>query len=120
MPSLIGFVSLAGIVVNDSILLVLFLKKERAEGKPNMVSARNASRLRFRAIMLTSMTTMFGLLPLTLERSTQAQVLIPVAISIVFGLLTSTVLVLIVVPCAYIIMCDLGWIRSADESKMLH
>ena len=120
MPSLIGFVSLAGIVVNDSILLVLFLKKERAQGKPNHESARNASRLRFRAIMLTSMTTMVGLLPLTLERSTQAQVLIPVAISIVFGLLTSTVLVLIVVPCAYLILCDLRLIRPHDESKMLH
>ena len=120
MPSLIGFVSLAGIVVNDSILLVLFLKKERIQGKPNHESARNASRLRFRAIMLTSMTTMVGLLPLTLERSTQAQVLIPVAISIVFGLLTSTILVLIVVPCAYLILCDFGLIRSNDESKMLH
>ena len=120
MPSLIGFVSLAGIVVNDSILLVLFLKQERAAGKANHESARNASRLRFRAIMLTSMTTMFGLLPLTLERSTQAQVLIPVAISIVFGLLTSTILVLIVVPCAYMVLCDFGLIRSDDESPMLH
>ena len=119
MPSLIGFVSLAGIVVNDSILLVMFLKKERAAGKPNHESARNASRLRFRAIMLTSMTTMVGLLPLTLERSTQAQVLIPTAISIVFGLLTSTVLVLIVVPCVYIILCDLGLIRAVDDENGL-
>ena len=114
MPSLIGFVSLAGIVVNDSILLVLFLKKERAAGKPDQESARNASRLRFRAIMLTSMTTMVGLLPLTLERSTQAQVLIPTAISIVFGLLTSTVLVLIVIPCVYTIMCDLNLVAHPD------
>ena len=120
MPSLIGFVSLAGIVVNDSILLVLFLKKERAQGKPNHESARNASRLRFRAIMLTSMTTMVGLLPLTLERSTQAQVLIPVAISIVFGLLTSTILVLVVIPCAYMILCDFNLIRSEEDSSMLH
>ena len=120
MPSLIGFVSLAGIVVNDSILLVLFLKLERAEGKPNHESARNASRLRFRAIMLTSMTTMVGLLPLTLERSTQAQVLIPVAISIVFGLLTSTILVLIVVPCVYIILCDFKLVRPNEDSSMLH
>ena len=71
--------------------------------------------LRFRAIMLTSMTTMVGLLPLTLERSTQAQVLIPVAISIVFGLLTSTILVLIIIPCAYVILCDLGLVRSEDK-----
>ena len=70
--------------------------------------------------MLTSMTTMVGLLPLTLERSTQAQVLIPVAISIVFGLLTSTILVLVVIPCAYMILCDFGLIRSEEESSMLH
>ncbi|TWU43163.1 Toluene efflux pump membrane transporter TtgB [Novipirellula aureliae] len=115
MPSLIGFVSLAGIVVNDSILLVLFLKKERSEGKPSHDSARNASRLRFRAIMLTSLTTMVGLLPLTLEKSTQAQVLIPTAVSIVFGLMSSTVLVLIVIPCIYVVLCDLGMIKSDDH-----
>ncbi|MBB3207774.1 multidrug efflux pump subunit AcrB [Rhodopirellula rubra] len=115
MPSLIGFVSLAGIVVNDSILLVQFLKKERSEGKPSYESARNASRLRFRAIMLTSMTTMVGLLPLTLERSTQAQVLIPTAVSIVFGLFASTILVLIVVPCLYVVLCDFGWIKPDDH-----
>ncbi|MCM2370442.1 efflux RND transporter permease subunit [Aporhodopirellula aestuarii] len=115
MPSLIGFVSLAGIVVNDSILLVLFLKQERAEGKPSHESARSASRLRFRAIMLTSMTTMVGLLPLTLEKSTQAQVLIPTAVSIVFGLFASTILVLIVVPCLYVVLCDLGWIQRDDH-----
>ena len=119
MPSLIGFVSLAGIVVNDSILLVLFLKKERAEGKPNQDSARSASRLRFRAIMLTSITTMVGLLPLTLERSTQAQVLIPTAVSIVFGLLSSTILVLIIIPCLYVVLCDLGWIRAVDAEPKL-
>ena len=115
MPSLIGFVSLAGIVVNDSILLVLFLKQERSEGKPSHESARSASRLRFRAIMLTSITTMVGLLPLTLERSTQAQVLIPTAVSIVFGLLSSTILVLIIIPCLYVVLCDLGWIKSDDH-----
>ncbi|QEG24677.1 efflux RND transporter permease subunit [Mariniblastus fucicola] len=115
MPSLIGFVSLAGIVVNDSILLVLFLKKARAEGKPYEESARSASRLRFRAIMLTSITTMAGLLPLTLEKSTQAQVLVPTAVSIVFGLLSSTILVLIVIPCVYVALCDLGLIKRDDH-----
>ncbi|WP_047813990.1 efflux RND transporter permease subunit [Rhodopirellula islandica] len=117
MPSLVGFVSLAGIVVNDSILLVLFLKKERSEGKPSHDSARSASRLRFRAIMLTSITTMVGLLPLTLEKSTQAQVLIPTAVSIVFGLLSSTILVLIVIPCIYVVACDLGLIRSDEHES---
>ena len=111
MPSLIGFVSLAGIVVNDSILLVLFLKQERSEGMSSLEAARQASRLRFRAIVLTSATTMAGLLPLTLEQSTQAQVLIPVAVSIVFGMFSSTVLVLIVIPSIYVALCDLRLIK---------
>ncbi len=58
------------------------------------------------------MTTMVGLLPLTLEKSTQAQVLIPTAVSIVFGLLSSTILVLIVIPCLYVVLCDLGLIKT--------
>lgn len=106
MPSLIGFVSLAGIVVNDSILLVLFLKQARRDGIPTIQAAGLASRLRFRAIVLTSATTMAGLLPLTLEQSTQAQVLIPVAVSIVFGMFSSTVLVLTVIPCIYVALQD--------------
>ena len=61
MPSMIGFVSLAGIVVNDSILLVVFLKQARREGVPTIEAAGQASRLRFRAIVLTSATTMAGL-----------------------------------------------------------
>ncbi|EMI53220.1 efflux RND transporter permease subunit [Rhodopirellula sallentina] len=106
MPSLIGFISLAGIVVNDSILLVLFLKQARSEGVPTLEAASQASRLRFRAIVLTSATTMAGLLPLALEQSTQAQVLLPVAVSIVFGMLSSTVLILIVIPCLYVALHD--------------
>ena len=106
MPSLIGFVSLAGIVVNDSILLVLFLKQARREGVSTIKAAGQASRLRFRAIVLTSATTMAGLLPLTLEQSTQAQVLMPVAVSIVFGMFSSTVLILIVIPCIYVALHD--------------
>ena len=109
MPSMLGFASLAGIVVNDSILLVLFLKKQRDAGNDVLDACRNASRLRFRAILLTSLTTVAGLLPLLAERSLQAQVLIPLAISIAFGLMASTVLVLFVVPCLYATFADLGW-----------
>ncbi len=108
MPSLLGFVSLGGIVVNDSILLVEFIKRERREGVSAAEAARAASRARFRAIILTSLTTVAGLAPLLFETSLQAQVLIPMAISIVFGILVSTVLVLIVVPCLYAILDDLG------------
>jgi multidrug efflux pump subunit AcrB len=108
MPSMLGFASLAGIVVNDSILLVLFLKMQRSAGMPTLRAAGQASRQRFRAVLITSATTIAGLLPLTLERSLQAQILIPLAVSIVFGLLASTVLVLSVVPCVYMVLHDLG------------
>ncbi|MCA9251548.1 MAG: efflux RND transporter permease subunit [Phycisphaerales bacterium] len=109
MPSLLGFVSLAGVVVNDSILLVLFLKMRAADGTPVHEAARRASRERFRAITITSLTTMAGLTPLLFERSLQAQVLIPLAISIVFGMLASTVLVLLVIPSLYTILDDFGF-----------
>ncbi len=108
MPSLLGFVSLGGIVVNDSILLVDFLKRERRKGGTTVDAARHASRARFRAILLTSLTTIAGLTPLLFETSLQAQVLIPMAISIVFGILVSTVLVLIIVPSLYAILDDLN------------
>jgi len=114
MPSLLGFVSLAGIVVNDSILLVLFLKARRAEGADVFASAALASRQRFRAVTLTSLTTIAGLLPLMFERSLQAQILIPLATSIVFGLLASTVLVLLVIPCLYVIITELGLASKVD------
>ena len=109
MPSVLGFVSLAGIVVNDSLLLVLFLKMERQRGHDVLASAAQASRQRFRAILLTSLTTIAGLSPLLAERSLQAQVLIPLATSIAFGLAASTVLVLLVIPCLYAILNDFGW-----------
>jgi multidrug efflux pump subunit AcrB len=108
MPSLLGFVSLAGIVVNDSILLILFLKMERERGANVLESAGRASRQRFRAIILTSLTTIAGLLPLLTERSLQAQVLIPLATSIAFGLMASTILVLLVIPSLYAILADIG------------
>ena len=116
LPSMLGFVSLSGIVVNDSILLVTFLKQEIGKGKDVRQSAGAASRQRFRAILLTSATTVAGLLPLIFETSQQAQVLIPLAVSIAFGILASTVLVLVVIPCAYVILADLGLFRTAPHT----
>ncbi len=117
MPSIMGFVSLAGVVVNDSILLVHFLKLRMAEGLSARQAAPLASRERFRAILLTSTTTILGLAPLMLERSLQAQFLIPLAISIVFGLLASTVLVLLVIPALYTILDDLGLTAVKPHSE---
>lgn len=112
LPSLLGFISLSGVVVNDSILLVLFLKAAIAKGEDAHNSARQASRQRFRAILLTSATTVAGLLPLIMEPSQQAQTLVPLAVSIAFGIMASTVLVLIVIPCIYVILSDIGRLRK--------
>jgi multidrug efflux pump subunit AcrB len=109
MPSMLGFASLAGVVVNDSILLVEAIKRRRREGVGVLDAARGASRDRFRAVLLTSLTTIVGLLPLLAETSLQAQFLKPLAASIVFGMFASTVLVLVVIPSFYAILGDLGW-----------
>jgi len=114
MPSIMGFVSLAGVVVNDSILLVQFIKIQRAKGLPIPLASMQASRDRFRAVLLTSLTTIAGLLPLLSERSLQAQILVPLATSIVFGLFASTALVLVVVPSLYSIIGDFGWTEKIE------
>lgn len=118
MPSMIGFVSLAGIVVNDSILLVEFVKRRSLEGMLLHEAAGQAVRDRFRAIFLTSITTIAGMLPLLSETSLQAQVLVPLVTSVVFGMLTSTFLLLLVLPAAYAIMEDLGW-REVEEDTAI-
>ena len=106
MPGIIGFASLSGIVVNDSILLVEFLKLKMQEGHKVIEAAKLASKARFRAVLLTSVTTIAGLIPLLMEKSLQAQILIPLATSIIFGLLATTILVLLVVPALYSILDD--------------
>lgn len=119
MPSLLGFIALAGIVVNDSILLVLFLKDAHAtDGTTLHQAAVNASCDRFRAILLTSLTTIAGLLPLLFERSLQAQILKPLVISTSFGLMSSTVLVLLVLPCTYMILGDFGLIKPHEATPI--
>ena len=115
LPSMMGYASLAGIVVNDSILLMLFLKSEHSASTSVPSAASKASRMRFRAVMITSLTTIAGLMPLLLERSLQAQILIPIAISICFGLLASTVLVLLVLPAFYVILSDFGLTETASH-----
>jgi len=117
MPSMIGFASLAGVVVNDSILLVHFIKIRRAQGLSPIEAARSASRERFRAVLLTSLTTIAGVLPLMLEQSLQAQVLIPLVTSLSFGLMASTALVLIVVPVLYAIFDDFGWTVAIENES---
>ena len=96
--SLFGFFALAGIVVNDSIILVTFYKQLREKGMAVQQALEEASVQRVRAVLLTSLTTIGGLLPLLFEKSLQAQFLIPMATAIAFGLMASTLLILLVVP----------------------
>ena len=117
MPSMMGFVSLGGIVVNDSILLVEFVKKHVAEGMSVHDAAAQASYDRFRAVLLTSLTTIVGMSPLLFETSLQAQILIPLTTSIVFGIAASTLLVLLVIPCLYSIIEDFGYAKASHSQS---
>ncbi len=108
MPSLIGAASLAGIVVNNSILLMQFINKFRLEGLSTAKAAGQASRARMRPIFISTATTIMGMLPLLAETSAQAASIIPLVISLVFGLLVSTILVLLALPALYTILDDIG------------
>ncbi|MFM8953071.1 MAG: efflux RND transporter permease subunit [Planctomycetaceae bacterium] len=99
--SMFGLVALAGVVVNDSICLIDFINHRVRAGHPLRAALRESGCLRFRPVMLTSVTTIGGLLPLLLEKSFQAQFLIPMATALAFGLATTTLLVLILVPVMY-------------------
>ena len=99
--SLFGVVTLSGIVANDSIVLVDFINRSLAAETPLQEALLAAGKRRFRPVVLTSITTVAALLPLLLERNTQAQVLIPMAISISFGLIVATVWILFLVPVLY-------------------
>jgi len=96
-----GLVALAGVVVNDSICLIDFINLRVREGHPLRVALREAGCLRFRPVLLTSITTIGGLMPLLLEKSFQAQFLVPMATAMAFGLMMTTLLVLILVPVMY-------------------
>jgi multidrug efflux pump subunit AcrB len=112
--SVLGFVALAGVVVNDSLVLVDFINQERAAGTPLRKAIEEAGSLRFRPIILTSLTTFAGLLPVLFETSLQAQFLIPMAISLSFGVLFATFITLLLVPAFYSILED---IREAFVGK---
>ncbi len=104
--SMIGFVALSGIVVNDSLILVKFYNDRREEGMARRQAIVEAGERRLRPIFLTTVTTVLGLTPLMLEQSFQAKFLIPMAIAIAAGLMSATVLILLVLPCILTIVND--------------
>ncbi len=106
LMSVFGMVALAGIVVNDSLVLVDRVNQNISSGVSVLNAVARAGESRFRAVILTSVTTVAGLLPLLTERSSQAQSLIPMAISIAFGLMWATVLTLFVVPVMFLVIND--------------
>ncbi|MBK1620914.1 acriflavin resistance protein [Lamprobacter modestohalophilus] len=117
MPSLIGAASLAGIVVNNAILLIQFINANRAQGLSAAAAAGQASRQRLRAILISSLTTIAGLAPLLAETSSQADAIKPLVISVVFGLLSATLLVLLVIPALYVLLDDLGLARQKVQAE---
>lgn len=114
MLSFFGIIALSGVVVNDSLLLVDFINRGRASGVPLGQAVVDAARRRFRAILLTSLTTFFGLIPIVLETSLQARLVIPMAVSLAFGILFATIITLFLIPCLYLIIDDFkcGWVRG--------
>ena len=106
--SIIGIVALSGVVVNDSLVMVDFINRyKRDDGKTSLEAALSAGPRRFRPILLTSITTFVGLFPLLIEKSVQAQFLIPMAISLAYGVLFATLITLILVPTSYLIIEDI-------------
>lgn len=115
--SLCGIVALAGVVVNDSLVLVEFVNRFVEKGGTVLEAARAAGAARFRAIILTSLTTFVGIMPMVLETDMQAQFLIPMAVSLGFGILFATLITLILVPSIYLILEDIkGLFRKAKNA----
>jgi multidrug efflux pump subunit AcrB len=105
--STLGLMALMGVVINDSLVLVDYINKRHRSGEPLFESVRSAGVARFRPVMLTSLTTFFGLTPLLMEKSSTAQFLIPMAISLAFGIVFATVITLLLVPTNILIVNDI-------------
>ncbi|MCH2170568.1 efflux RND transporter permease subunit [Myxococcota bacterium] len=123
--SIIGMVALAGVVVNASLMLVHFNNRLKEQGASAAQAIQAAGEARFRPILLTSLTTFVGLLPLILERSVPLATLIPMAVSLAFGVAVSTVFTLLLVPCEVAILEDIrGWLGrssgTASETARTH
>ncbi len=101
--SIFGMLALAGVAVNDTLVMVDYVNRQRTEGVPLLDAALEAGARRFRPILLTSVTTFVGLLPLLMDRSLQAQFLIPMAVSLAFGVLFATAITLYLVPCSLLV-----------------
>ncbi len=106
LMSMMGIVALSGVVVNDSLVLIDYANRRQREGTPPMAAIRIAGLRRFRPIILTTLTTFGGLAPMMFETSRQARFMIPMALSLGFGILFATIITLVLVPCLYLLIED--------------
>ncbi len=119
MFSLFGLIALAGVVVNDSIIMIDFINKARQRGLSIKDAVVRSGTQRFRAIVLTSLTTAAGLMPIMLEKSVQAQFVIPMAVSLAFGILFATVITLFLIPSLYVLQIDFGKLLNSSKNLLL-
>lgn len=113
--SMFGVVALTGVVVNDSLVLIDFANRLRREGQSALSAVINSGILRFRPILLTTLTTFCGLMPMIFETSRQAKFMIPMAISLGFGILFATLIALLLVPCLYLVLEDFRHCFKREE-----
>jgi multidrug efflux pump subunit AcrB len=116
--SMFGMVALTGVVVNDSLIMVDLINRQRTEGKTLRESIRSAGMRRFRPILLTTATTFLGLAPMIFETSLQARFLIPMAVSLGYGIVFATAITLILVPTLYRILEDLKTLLGVGAEEM--
>lgn len=117
--SLLGLMALIGVVVNDSLVLVDFINAKVRLGEKAHDAVLMAAQSRFRPVMLTSLTTFIGLMPLLFEKATQAQFLIPMAVSLGFGIIFATFITLILVPVNYLLVEDMKRFTSRGKEKLV-
>jgi multidrug efflux pump subunit AcrB len=117
--SMFGIIAAAGVVVNDSLVMVDYVNKSREQGVATKVAVVMAGCRRFRAIFLTSITTFMGLIPIIMETSLQAQIVIPMAVSLAFGVLFATVVTLLLIPCLYVVLEDVKDLIARIKAVLL-
>ena len=115
-----GLIALAGVVVNDSIILIDFINRARKKGIGAYEAVILSGKERFRPIILTSITTAAGLMPIMLEKSVQAQFVIPMAISLSFGIIFATIITLFLIPSLYMLQEDFGRLMVDAKNLLLN
>ena len=117
LVSVMGVIALSGVVINDALIMIDYANRRRADGHAALEAISLAGVRRFRPIMLTTLTTFGGLMPLIFEKSLQAQYIIPMAISLGCGILFSTAIILVLVPCLYMMLEDIQGIVSSKRTS---